>query len=102
MTTTKIRRYHTSSPITAGRSESAKTLYWRSNGSSLELPSTAGLAEDLPVSSDVERQLHFVTSPSAADWPKGSSGSGRELPLPEFIAVKLPLVFRFPEAAFGH
>jgi len=33
------------------------------------------LAEDLPVSSDVERQLHFVTSPSAVTGPKGSRGS---------------------------
>jgi formyltetrahydrofolate synthetase len=30
------------------------------------------------------------------------SGSGRELPLSEFIAVKPPLEFRFPEAALRH
>jgi len=45
------------------------------------------------------RQLHFVTSPSAAGWPKGSRGSGRELALSELIAVKPPLKFRFLEAA---
>ena len=60
------------------------------------------MAEDLPVSGGVERQLHFVTSPSAADWPKGSRGSGREIPLPESIAVKPTLKFRFPEAATDH
>jgi hypothetical protein len=30
-----------------------------------------------------------------------SYGSGRELPLSKFIAVKLPLEFRLPEAALG-
>ena len=29
-------------------------------------------------------------------------GSGRELPLSEFIAVNPPLEFRFPEAALRH
>jgi hypothetical protein len=29
-------------------------------------------------------------------------GSGRELPLSEFITVKRPLEFRFPEAALRH
>ena len=42
-----------------------------------------------------------------ADWQlSGSSyfrkGSGRELPLSKFIAVKLPLEFRFPEADLHH
>jgi len=31
----------------------------------------------------------------------GSRGSGREIHLSNFIAVKLPLEFRFPEAALG-
>jgi len=31
----------------------------------------------------------------------GSMGSGHDLPLPKFNAVKLPVEFRFPEAALG-
>ncbi len=42
-----------------------------------------------------------------ADWPVWRAltdrlGSGRELPLSKFIAVKLPLEFRFPEADLHH
>ena len=37
---------------------------------------SAALAENLPARSGVQRQLHFVTSPSAADWPKGIRVSG--------------------------
>lgn len=33
---------------------------------------------------------------------KGSDGSGREVPSSKLIAVKLPLGFRFPEAALGY
>ena len=58
--------------------------------------------EDLPVSSHVERLLQFVTSPSENNWPKDCNGSGRELPLSKFIAVKPPLEFCFPEAAIHH
>jgi hypothetical protein len=38
------------------------------------------------------RPYHFQLS-------SGRIGSGREIPLSEFIAVKPPLEFRFPEAA---
>ena len=42
-----------------------------------------------------------------ADWPVWRKlidrrGSGRELPLSEFIALKQPFEFRFPEAALRH
>jgi hypothetical protein len=60
------------------------------------------MAESLTVSGLRERPLRSVTCRLTSDSATGSRGSGRELPLSKFIAVKLPLEFRFPEADLHH
>ena len=49
-----------------------------------------------------ERQIHSVNGHSISEVAYSRFGSGRELPLSEFITVKPPLEFRFPEAALRH
>lgn len=63
--------------------------------------------------------IQSITPPGLCEMPRRSAnsrvvegllskaltvaiGSGRELPSSKLIALKLPLRFRFPEAALGH
>lgn len=62
----------------------------------------AAKAEDLSVSSRLERLLHFVTSHSARDVPKVGIGSDCDSPRFENMARKLPVKFRLLEAAGRH